>query len=82
MVKCDLKFFQFLLAAGVRFHFFTASENMCALVMMMVPMLMSCSSFSGLLWAYDIVAYLCMMLKKFSTGPEWTYFCCLVLMRS
>ena len=44
------------LAAGVRFHFSTASAKMCALVMMMVPILMSCSSISGLPWASSMVA--------------------------
>ena len=29
-----------------------------------------------------MVAYLCMMLKTFATGSEWTYLCCVVLMRS
>ena len=56
MVKCDLKCFQFLLVTGVRFHFLAASANMCALVMMIVPMLMSFSSVSELTWDSNMVA--------------------------
>ena len=82
MVKYDLKCFQVLLATGVRFYFATASTKMCALVMMMVPMLTSFSTVSGLLWDYSMVASLCILLKIFETGSEWTYLCCVILMRS
>ena len=50
--------------------------------MMMVPMLISYSSVSLFLWDSSVVAYFFMMMKTFSTGSEWTYLCCVVLMRS
>ena len=73
MVKFNLNCFQVLFAAGVRFHFLAAAVRMQALVMMVVPMLMSCSYVYGLLLSSDIFAYLCMMLKTFVTGLEGTY---------
>ena len=46
-MKCVLKFVQILLAVVFLFHFLTASVNMRAFVMIILPILISCSFVSG-----------------------------------
>ena len=53
-MKCVLKFGKVWLAVGLLFHFLTASEKMRAFVIIIFPMLISCSFVSGLTWDLEI----------------------------
>ena len=67
-MKCCLKFSHVLSASGLSFH--AASAKIRALLKMVLPMLMSCGSVSGVPWLSANVVYLCILLKIFATGSS------------